>query len=259
MENNLNLEKSKIEEGLLYAQNILHGSINHLHLDKDFIHQHLHLNGKKILDFGCGMGGMTLWYAQNFDCEVTGIDIDEHHIAISQLLLEKHPTSNVTFELRNILTNPLTEKYDVIILNDVAEHIPLAILEEILAQLKNCLTEKGVLFVSYPPWESPYASHLNHVIKMPWSQFVPKFILDKWLTKKNIQLVGTKDLKQEFYELNHLNHRKLRQITRKLGLQVSTRYSHCKLNSIPFLKHYNFSISILKYLITKELIVFSKA
>lgn len=247
-------EKQQLE-GLKYAENAFRGTSSHLNLDKKLITENFDFNGKKILDFGCGMGGMTLWYAQNWNCEVVGMDIDPNHIEIAKKLQAKYEVKNVSFELRNVLENPIEEKFDFIILNDVAEHIPLEILEQIIMQLKKCLHPTGGIFVSYPPWEGPYASHLNHDIALPWCQFLPDFMLRKMMEKRNRVLVGTKTLMQEYDELNHLNHTKLSKISKKADLKISFRKSHCKLNKTSFFSNINFNKLFFKYLVTKELIL----
>lgn len=49
------------DEGISYAeQNFLDETANHLRVDKELIRSKFDLDGKKILDFGCGMGGMSL-------------------------------------------------------------------------------------------------------------------------------------------------------------------------------------------------------
>ena len=247
-------EKQQLE-GLKYAENAFRGTSSHLNLDKKLITENFDFNGKKILDFGCGMGGMTLWYAQNWNCEVVGMDIDPNHIEIAKKLQAKYEVKNVSFELRNVLENPIEEKFDFIILNDVAEHIPLEILEQIIMQLKKCLHPTGGIFVSYPPWEGPYASHLNHDIALPWCQFLPDFMLRKMMEKRNRVLVGTKTLMQEYDELNHLNHTKLSKISKKADLKISFRKSHCKLNKTSVFSNINFNKLFFKYLVTKELIL----
>jgi 2-polyprenyl-3-methyl-5-hydroxy-6-metoxy-1,4-benzoquinol methylase len=244
-------------EGLEYAKNAFKGAASHLSLDKKLIAENFDFNGKKILDFGCGMGGMTLWYAENWNCEVVGVDIDPNHIEIAQKLRTEYGVENVRFELRNVLENPIQEKFDYIILNDVAEHIRLDILEKIIAQLKECLNPTGGIFVSYPPWEGPYASHLNHDIALPWCQFLPDFMLRKMMEKHNRVLVGTKTLMQEYDELNHLNHQKLSRISKKTGLKIAFRKSHSKLNKISAFANINFNKAFFKYLVTKELVVLS--
>lgn len=246
-------------EGLAYAERNYLAKNSHLNLDKAFIERYYNLSGKKVLDFGCGMGGMTLWLDKHYDCDVKGIDIDSNHIEISNMLKAKHGKEHVQFILQDIVKQPLNEEFDFIFLNDVAEHIHPDYLVPIFTQLRKQLKPGGIIFVSYPPWEGPYASHLNSVFKIPWAQYWPRGIMLEKLKKRNRMLVGEKDLMSEFFALNHLNHKMLTKIIGKAGLRIERRMSHCKLNRIPGLKNVNFSFFPFKYLITKELLVLRPA
>jgi SAM-dependent methyltransferase len=253
------LNDALVAEGMAYAEkNFLSGN-SHLELDKDFISRYYDLNGKRVLDFGCGMGGMTLWMAQNYNCRITGIDIDPNHIAIARMLKEKHGMGQVDFVLQDIVARPLDEFFDYIFLNDVAEHIHPDYLLPVFTQLGHQLKPGGVIFVSYPPWEGPYASHLNRVIPLPWSQFLPDFILHPLLKKRNIPLVGEKDLMSEYFELNHLNHKMLEGIIRNAGLRIERRRSHSKLSRLPGLAQVNFNTGLFKFLVSKELLALKRA
>ncbi len=254
MTKELSLEPKKIEEVIAYAEKNFLAEDSHLKLDKAFINQFYDLNGKRVLDFGCGMGGMTLWMAKHYACDILGLDIDNIHIEIARIVAEKHGMDEVTFLRQNIVEEPLNESFDYIFLNDVAEHIHPDYLVPIFTQLRKQLKIGGVIFVSYPPWEGPYASHLNRVIPIPWSQYLPKFILYPLLVKRNIPLVGEKDLKGEFFELNHLNHKMLKSIIEQAGLKIEHRMSHNKLNRLPGMKGKNLNWGPFKFLITKELI-----
>ena len=135
-----NMTEEQYKEGIAYSEdNFQNDEAPHLKIDKQLIRDKFNLNGKKILDFGCGMGGMSLWYATNWDCEVYALDIDNNHIQIAEHLKDKYQVKNVTFSQRNILEDHLkeNEKFDFVFLNDVAEHIDYPILTEIFKQLKN--------------------------------------------------------------------------------------------------------------------------
>ena len=246
------------QEGITYAeQNFLDEAANHLRVDKELIRQKFDLTGKKVLDFGCGMGGMSLWYAKHWDCEVHGLDIDHHHVRIANDLKVKHGVKNVRFEVRNVLDGPLGEKYDLVFLNDVAEHIQLPILEQIFVELRKHLAEGGGIFVSYPPWKSPYASHVQHVVGIPWCQFLPQGMLLKMIEKNNRPIVGVEesDLLQAYHGLNHLTHKKLLQAIAKSGLRPVYRKSHSIVNRLPGLGGVNLRFFPLDYLITKEFVL----
>lgn len=42
----------------------------------DVLCKDIDLSGKKVLDFGCGLGGYALYLAENYNAIVTGVDID---------------------------------------------------------------------------------------------------------------------------------------------------------------------------------------
>lgn len=256
------MTQAMYEEGLAYAEsNFLDEHAPHLHVDKRLIREKFNMDGKKVLDFGCGMGGMSLWYATNFKCEVHGIDIDRHHITIANDLKAKHKTPNVKFEVRNVLDAPLEEKFDFIVLNDVAEHIQLPILKRIFQALSKNLANNGGIYVSYPPWRSPYASHVQHVVGIPWCQFLPQGLLFKMIEKNNRPIVGEEesDLLEAYKGLNHLNHERLMEALEGSGLRPVYRKSHSFFNKFEPLRNANLRYFPFDFLITKEFLLLQKA
>lgn len=255
------MTKEQLENGLAYAEdNFLNDEAPHLKVDKKLIREKFDLTGKQILDFGCGMGGMSLWYASNWDCDVDALDIDKHHIEVAKMLQKKHAVSNVKFEVRNVLDTPLTKQYDFIFLNDVAEHIQFDILKPILKILSKALTEQGQIFITYPPWKSPYASHVTHAVGIPWCQFLPEGMLLKMIEKNNQELIGEEesDLVEAYKGLNHLTHDKLINVVNGSGLKPVYRKSHCLINKIEVLKNVNLNFFPLDFLITKEFLLLKK-
>jgi len=258
------MTKEQLQEGLSYAEdNFKNEDASHLKVDKKLIREKFDLTGKNILDFGCGMGGMSLWYGTNWDCKVYGLDIDGHHIDIANRLKERHQVNNVTFEKRNILDDPFPEdlKFDYIFLNDVAEHIQFPILKEIFLHLEKILRKDGAIFVTYPPWRSPYASHVSHVVKIPWCQFLPQNMLLGMIEKNNRQIIGDleSDLVQAYKGLNHLTHHKLMDVLKVTKLKPVYRKSHCMLNKVPPLKNMNIRFFPLDFLVTKEFLLLKLA
>ncbi|TAK34402.1 MAG: class I SAM-dependent methyltransferase [Saprospiraceae bacterium] len=260
MENRM-MTQALYHEGMEYAeQNFLSEDASHLKVDKQLLRNRFNLDQKLVLDFGCGMGGMSLWYAKTWKCRVHGVDIDRHHIRIANDLKRRHSVENVTFEVRNILDNPLTEKYDFIVLNDVAEHIPLPLLKQMLAAMSMALATRGQVFISYPPWGSPYASHVSHVVGIPWCQFLPQAWLMKLIAKNNRPIVGDEegDLIAAYKGLNHLTHAKLMAAVEGSGLQCVYRKSHSFLNWLPLMHDLNLRMPLLDYLVTKEFVLLKK-
>jgi len=256
------MTQAMYEEGLAYAEsNFKDEHAAHLHVDKKLIREKFNMDGKQVLDFGCGMGGMSLWYATNFKCQVHGIDIDGHHIKIANDLKARHKVQNVNFEVRNVLDRPLEGQYEFIVLNDVAEHIQFPILKAIFQALSKNLAPGGGIYVSYPPWRSPYASHVQHVVGIPWCQFLPEGILLKMIEKNNRQIVGEEegDLLQAYKGLNHLTHGKLMGALEGSGLKPVYRKSHSFVNKYGPFKNANLRVFPLDFLITKEFLLLEKA
>ena len=251
------MTNEQLAEGLAYAEdNFQNEHAQHLHMDKRLIRRLFDLSGKKVLDFGCGMGGMSLWYGANWPCDVHAVDIDGHHITIARQLQAKYDLPNVHFEQRNILSEPLEGPYDFIFMNDVAEHIPLSILTRILGQFKSLLAPGGKVFLTFPPWAGPFSSHLYHKIRIPWSQFLPESILLPMIEKANHPLVGEEesDLKSAWFGLNHLTFRKLDKTRMDAGLKLLERRSHCSFNRFGALQSLPFHKTPLFWLVSKEFV-----
>jgi len=251
---------NKILDGIRYAEITLLGSNSHLEIDKEILIRDFDLRNKDVLDFGCGMAGMSAWMAANLGAHVHGFDLDPSHVAIGEALIAKHQIPNVCVSQRNIIEDPLDKRYDLIILNDVIEHIRPEWISNILGTLiENNLKPEGTLFISYPPWEGPYASHMHRIIPIPWLQYFPQKWVKSEIKKRNQATLGRFDLIQEYEELNRMTHRMLMRHLQPFCLREIFRYSHTKLNRIDFMRKAKFRRWPFKHLITKEFIAFQRA
>lgn len=52
------------------------------------------VDGEKILDAGCGQGGSSIWMAENFDVQVSGITLVPHQVKIANKEAEKLKLNN---------------------------------------------------------------------------------------------------------------------------------------------------------------------
>ena len=113
----------------------------------------------RILEVGCGEGGNLVPFAQ-LGCKVTGIDIAECRIKEAKAYFSEI-SNHATFVCSDFMQYPVPcneeDKYDVILLHDVIEHVPTK--EPFLAHLRKFLKPKGVLFVGFPAWQMPFGGH----------------------------------------------------------------------------------------------------
>ncbi len=99
------------------------------------------LEEKTVLDFGCGEGGTSRTLAR-LGCHVTAVDIKPE-------LGENFEDSGVTFVNANEQDSFWqSEKYDIIVLQDVLEHVPNP--DELMKQVKLALRTGGLIYISTP-------------------------------------------------------------------------------------------------------------
>lgn len=132
------IEKSKRKTALIKT---LKGNIESTILEDDkrrFFYFKKILKNKKILDFGCGWGGFL---KQITEAKLlTGIELREECINYIKKKIKKIEVTN------NI--NNLNNKYDIITLFHVLEHIPYQI--ETLKKIKKQLSKNGKIIIEVP-------------------------------------------------------------------------------------------------------------
>jgi cyclopropane-fatty-acyl-phospholipid synthase len=102
--------------------------------------------GQKVLDIGCGWGGMALYLAAMADVEVVGVTLAEEQLKIARARAEQAGLSDkVRFELRDY--REVREKYDRIVSVGMLEHVGIGHLGEYFIQVRDCLKDDGVALI----------------------------------------------------------------------------------------------------------------
>lgn len=85
----------------------------------------LDLRDKRVLEIGCGLGGRSVWLAQNGPCEVVAIDINGREIELARkLTAENAPqVQNLTFVHSKEDARSDIGDFDVVLLIDSIEHV----------------------------------------------------------------------------------------------------------------------------------------
>jgi len=74
------------------------------------------LPADRVLDFGCGVGILTLFFAQQHPgIEFVGIDRSSRSIAMACLEAEKRQLTNIRFEVSEVPLDSISETYDLIL------------------------------------------------------------------------------------------------------------------------------------------------
>ncbi len=102
--------------------------------------------GCRVLDIGCGWGGLALYLARISDCEVTGITLSERQHAYATERAKAEGLSNkVRFHLRDYREE--TGTYDRIVSVGMFEHVGARYYPDFFGTVKRLLTEDGVALI----------------------------------------------------------------------------------------------------------------
>ena len=102
--------------------------------------------GQRILDIGCGWGGLAFELAQMEDVEVVGVTLSvEQHQVATERARQLGLSDRVRFELRDY--RDLTERFDRIVSVGMFEHVGVKHFDEFFSKIKNLLTDDGVMLL----------------------------------------------------------------------------------------------------------------
>lgn len=107
----------------------------------------LHLRpGQKVLDIGCGWGGMALYLNRMFDVDVTGITLSTEQLAVARRrAAEAGVSDRVRFEL--IDYRALRGSFDRIVSVGMFEHVGAPYFREFFRVCRNLLAPDGVMLL----------------------------------------------------------------------------------------------------------------
>jgi len=102
--------------------------------------------GKKVLDIGCGWGGLAFEIARQSQCEVTGISLSENQINYCKNKAKELKMDNqVHFELRDYRS--VKDKFDRIVSVGAFEHFGKKFYKIFFNKIKNIMTDDGVCLI----------------------------------------------------------------------------------------------------------------
>ncbi len=226
-----------------------------------------------ILEIGCAEGGVLKAFLKK-GCRGSGIELMENRLELAKHYLKDFLENGQVHLLnKNIydvdVAKEFPEKFDIIILKDVIEHIPNQ--EKFLAVLRDFLKEKGLIFLGFPPWYMPFGGHQQicrnkWLSKLPYIHLLPNFmymgilkmfgeppfILNEMMDIKSTAISIERFEKiaiQNDYDIVHKKHYLINPIY-KYKFKLEPREQWGLIQAIPFVR--NFFTTCVYYLIEKK-------
>lgn len=168
----------------------------------------IRLEGKTVLDIGCGDGGFTTALA-DAGANCSGVEVRDFGWSNSR--------SDLRFFIQDILApdaaQVLGKDYDIILLRDVIEHIPLEKKAAFLTALRGFSKAQSKILITFPPFYSPFGLHQQTLLKsffkkVPFLSLVPEFILLpllKMLGESESGIENIREIRECRMTLSHFN------------------------------------------------------
>jgi len=117
---------------------------------------------KLVVDIGCGDGRLTREISDHFpETRTVGLDYSDRAITLAKAM--NQDVNGLSYEQIDITQHSFSETFDVAILMEVYEHIPLEITSSFLRGVHRSLKKGGVLLLTVPHSNKPIEyKHYQH-------------------------------------------------------------------------------------------------
>ncbi|NCG29743.1 MAG: methyltransferase domain-containing protein [Bacteroidetes bacterium] len=217
--------------------------------------------GLRILEIGCAEAGVLKAFTDK-GCTCLGIELASNRLETARYFMKDEMEKGlITFMDKDIhdvdVENELDEKFDLVILKDVIEHIHDQ--RSFVMRLRDFLKDGGMIFYAFPPWYMPFGGHQQvaknkFLSKLPYYHLLPLPLYKAFLrsfgeTKEKIaNLLEIKEtgisierfervVRDANFEIAGKQHYLFNPIYKfKFGLQPKKQYGF--ISSIPFIRNF---------------------
>lgn len=124
------------------------------------------IRGKRVLDFGCGTGPLSLLCAEHGAQAVIGIDLSSKNIDRARQIPAGDLNLRFMLEESTSRISLSDASVDVIVCFDVMEHV--MDYESIIVEWARVLSPGGCVLIWWSVWWHPYGHHFHTMIPLPW-------------------------------------------------------------------------------------------
>jgi len=170
----------------------------------------IELCGRRLLDVGCGTGGMTdVWREEG--ATAVGLDIDTDRLRDLKGL-------SIIGDVTRLPTR--FESFDLVFAHDCLEHV--AGFEAALDEIRRTLKPGGRAFVTFPPYYSAYGGHQQG--SRTWAAYLPYgHLLPPWIW---LRIVRSDKYSRMYSGLARLSMGRFERAVRRVGLRPEARLAY---------------------------------
>lgn len=151
--------------------------------------------GMRVLEIGCGWGGLACYLAKNYGVHVTGITISNEQLKGAREWAEREGVSHLTsFEYCDY--RKMDRKFDRVVSIAMAEAVGYKNLNEYYSIISNCLKDNGVAVV--------HSIAANRSLKVPNQLWILKYIFPNGFLPSVAQLVQFAERKMVIEDVHNL-------------------------------------------------------
>ena len=140
-----------------------------------------YFEGKTILDVGCGIGGLTMYFAEEYNVNnMIGIDCNKESIHAANYFVNKNIdlSSSYTFKCCNAEEMTFDDNmFDAVISNDTFEHVRN--IRKTLIECKRVTKPGGIILLVFPSYHFPlgggHIEMVTNTLFLEWI-FSPKIL-----------------------------------------------------------------------------------
>ena len=146
----------------------------------DYVRRHMMLSASsRVLEVGCGEGGNLLPFAE-MGCHVAGVDIKDEQVERACRFFSEAGLS-ASFVASDFMALPAPEtddeRFDVILVHDVIEHIEPPHKYQFVGHLKDFMRPDARVFFAFPAWQMPFGGHQqichSRISRLPYIHLLP--------------------------------------------------------------------------------------